>query len=160
MCAKLRTMAASNNRPHAPRSLYLLLLVRATYIRVLFFAHIPFVVNRAFSATPTERLQQHPLFFTTKRTDRTFFLWRFHILITAPLCWRVSLCNHASSIGESDSLCPMKGREGVTQARGCLRHEAGRNLRGDTVQFIAPDSCVQGLPLADWTCCFQSGSAP
>ena len=25
---------------------------------MLFFAHIPFVVNRAFSATPTERLQQ------------------------------------------------------------------------------------------------------
>jgi len=26
---------------------------------VLFFAHIPFVVNRAFSATPTARLQQY-----------------------------------------------------------------------------------------------------
>jgi len=32
-------------------------LVRATYM-VLFFAHIPFVVSRALSATPTERLQQ------------------------------------------------------------------------------------------------------
>ena len=29
------------------------------YIWVLFFAHIPFVVNRTFTATPTERLQQH-----------------------------------------------------------------------------------------------------
>jgi len=38
---------------------------------VLFFAHIPFVVNRAFSATTTESLQQHPLHFTTNRTDRT-----------------------------------------------------------------------------------------
>jgi len=28
----------------------LLLLVRATYIWVLFFAHIPFVVNRTFNA--------------------------------------------------------------------------------------------------------------
>jgi len=37
----------------------LLLLVRATYIWVLFFAHIPFVVNHTFNATPTERLQ-HP----------------------------------------------------------------------------------------------------
>jgi len=36
----------------------LLLLVRATYIWVLFFADIPFVVNRTFNATPTERLQQ------------------------------------------------------------------------------------------------------
>ena len=45
---------------------------------VLFFAHMPFVVNRVFSATPTETLQQHPLLFTTNRTDRTFFLSRFH----------------------------------------------------------------------------------
>jgi len=56
MCTKLHTVAASNNRDHAPQSL--LLLVRAIYIWVLFFAHIRFVVNRAFSATSTERLQQ------------------------------------------------------------------------------------------------------
>jgi len=37
----------------------LLFLVCATYIWVVFFAHIPFVVNRTFNATPTERLQQH-----------------------------------------------------------------------------------------------------
>jgi len=36
----------------------LLLLVRAKYITLLFFAHIPFVVNRTFNATSTERLQQ------------------------------------------------------------------------------------------------------
>ena len=36
----------------------LLLLVRATYIWVLFFTYIPFMVNRTFNATPTERLQQ------------------------------------------------------------------------------------------------------
>jgi len=41
---------------------------------VLFFTHIPFVVNRTFNATPAERLQQHLLF----STNRTFFLWRFH----------------------------------------------------------------------------------
>jgi len=56
MCAKLHTVAASNNRDHAPQSL--LLLVRATYTWVLFFAHIPFVVNRTFNTTSTERLQQ------------------------------------------------------------------------------------------------------
>jgi len=44
---------------------------------VLFFAHILFVMNRAFSATPAERLQQHPLLFATNRTDRTFFSLRF-----------------------------------------------------------------------------------
>jgi len=37
----------------------LLLLVRATYIWVLFFTHIPFVVNHTINATPPERLQ-HP----------------------------------------------------------------------------------------------------
>jgi len=56
MCAKLRTVAAINNKDHAPQSL-LLLLVRATYIMVLFFTHIPFVVNHTINATPPERLQ-------------------------------------------------------------------------------------------------------
>jgi len=43
----------------------LLLLVHAThrYIWVLFFVHIPFVVNHTFNAMPKERLQQHPLLF-------------------------------------------------------------------------------------------------
>jgi len=36
----------------------LLLLVRATYSMVLFFTHIPFVVNHTINATPPERLQQ------------------------------------------------------------------------------------------------------
>jgi len=36
-----------------------LLLVRDTYILVLFFAHIPFVVNHTFNKTPTERLQHY-----------------------------------------------------------------------------------------------------
>jgi len=35
------------------------LLVRGTLILVLFFAHMPFVVNRTFNATPPERLQQY-----------------------------------------------------------------------------------------------------
>jgi len=32
--------------------------VRATYAWVLFIAHVPFVGNRTFNATLTERLQQ------------------------------------------------------------------------------------------------------
>jgi len=72
-------MAASNNRDHA-RNLFfhtlvvtfnrshvnigrattsqslLLLLARATYMVVLFFTHIPFVVNHTINATPPERL--------------------------------------------------------------------------------------------------------
>jgi len=59
MCAKLRTVAARNNRDHA-RNL-LLLLARATYIMVLFFTHIPFVVNHTINATPSDRLQHNVL---------------------------------------------------------------------------------------------------
>jgi len=77
-CRKLHTVAASNNRDHAPQSL-LALLARATYIMVLFFTHIPFVVNHTINATPPERLQQHPLLFTTNHTDRTFFVWRLNL---------------------------------------------------------------------------------
>jgi len=56
VCAELHTVAASNNkRVHRLRSL--LLLVRTTYIWVLFFACIAFMVNNAFSAMPVERLQ-------------------------------------------------------------------------------------------------------
>jgi len=35
-------------------------------------------VNHTINATPLERLQQHPLLFTTNRTDRTFFVWRLN----------------------------------------------------------------------------------
>jgi len=78
MCAKLYTVAASNNRCHSPRtlvitfnrshvnigraytprSLYYCLFAPHIYT-VLFFTHIPFVVNHTFNATPTERLQQY-----------------------------------------------------------------------------------------------------
>jgi len=34
------------------------LLARATHMMVLFFTHIPFVVNHTINATPPERLQQ------------------------------------------------------------------------------------------------------
>jgi len=51
----------------------LLLLVHSTYIWVLFFAHIPFVVNRTFNATPTERLQQ--------QTIVTMFIWEWEQLV-------------------------------------------------------------------------------
>jgi len=51
---------------------------------VLFFAHIPSVANRAFSATPAIRLQQLPLLFTTNHTHpkaapgTTFTSWSQH----------------------------------------------------------------------------------
>jgi len=53
MCAKLHAVAATNSE-RSPDGITLLLLGRATYIWVLCFTHIPFVVSRAFSATPAE----------------------------------------------------------------------------------------------------------
>jgi len=44
----------------------------------LFFVHIPFGVNHTINATLPERLQQHPLLFTTNHTVRTFFVWRLN----------------------------------------------------------------------------------
>jgi len=58
ICAKLRTVAASNNRDHMPWSLYYCLFAPHN-LWLLFFTHIPFVVNHTFNATPPERLQ-HP----------------------------------------------------------------------------------------------------
>jgi len=69
ICAKLRTVAASNNRDHA-RNLSSCTLVtmfnwshvnigRATYIMVLGFTHMPFVVNHTINATSPERLQHY-----------------------------------------------------------------------------------------------------
>ena len=46
---------------------------------VLFFAHIPFVVNRAFNATPAEWLQQD---LTIRRSGFTFRVLRISIICT------------------------------------------------------------------------------
>jgi len=46
------------------------LLVRTTYIWVLFFALIPFVVNHTFSATPAERLQQYKQILAISSGDK------------------------------------------------------------------------------------------
>jgi len=114
MCTKFRIVAASNNRDHARnlslRTLVvtfnrshvnigrattsqslLLLLARATYIMVLFFTNIRFVVNQIINATPPERLQQHPSFLqrTTPIACSLCEGWTrhdLHILVTAPFC--------------------------------------------------------------------------
>jgi len=101
ICAKLRTVAASNNRDHArklsSRTLVikfnrshvnigraftsqslLLLLARATHMMVLFFTHIPFVVNHTFNAIPPERLQQYqPLLLLALAITQQLYLLNF-----------------------------------------------------------------------------------
>jgi len=61
-------------RPRA--TIILLLLVRATYIRMLLFAHIPFIVYRAFNATPNQKLQR--LDPRTKSEIGPWFLQRLY----------------------------------------------------------------------------------
>ena len=56
--ARKASHCGSKQQYRPPDEMTLLWLVRATYKWVLFFAHIPFVVNRTFNATSTERLQQ------------------------------------------------------------------------------------------------------
>jgi len=111
ICAKLRTVAASNNRDHArnlsSRTLvitfscshanigrtftsqsFLLLLARATYIMVLFFTHIPFVVNQTINATPPERLQHFNTVYLLRfehGSRQTCFLPRASSNLVAPL---------------------------------------------------------------------------
>jgi len=58
MYARLCTVAASNNRVHALRLLYYCLFTPCIYI-LLFFTHIPFVVNHIFNTTPPDKLQQY-----------------------------------------------------------------------------------------------------
>jgi len=77
ICAKLRTVAASNNRVHMPWSLFAYasrhvqsftsaelprhdhstIACSRHICMVLFFTHIPFVVNHTFNATPWVQLQ-------------------------------------------------------------------------------------------------------
>ena len=61
ICAKLHTVAARNNRVHMPWSLYYCLFAPRIYM-VLFFTHIPFVVNHTINARPSERLQHYQEF--------------------------------------------------------------------------------------------------
>ena len=65
---------------------------------VLFFTHISFMMNRTFNATPPERLQQHPLLFTTNCTDLTFFLQRLQLA-------RLSYPGHSTILLQSESPC-------------------------------------------------------
>jgi len=81
----------------------LLLLVRDTYMWVLFFAHIPFVVNYTFNATLTETSQQYPPYLQrTALIARSFCevctYHDLHILVTAPFwCDRKALVASAQS---------------------------------------------------------------
>ena len=135
MRANLLTAAASNNGDHARnlslRTLVvtftrshvnigrattlqalLLLLARATHMMVLFFTHIPFVVNHTINATPPERLQQHPLLFATNHTDRTFFVWRLNSV-------QPSHPRHSTILSRSEIPSGMRAKLRTVAAESC-----------------------------------------
>ena len=62
----------------------LLLLVCATYIWLLFFMHILFVVNRTMNATPTERLLHHFRHWHAYKQKVWQILQAWHNLSTFP----------------------------------------------------------------------------
>jgi len=119
---------------------------RHLYI-LLFFAHIPCVVNHTINTTPTERLQQHPLLFTTNRTNRTFFVWRLNP--TRPSqSWsqhhfvdvsRSVTHKHELWIWFTLSYAMMKTLLRLTTVWDTK--QTG-DLRGDTVQFIASSAAT------------------
>jgi len=128
-----------------PWSLYCCLFAPHICI-VLFFTHISFVVNHTINATPPERLQQHPLLFTTNRTDRTFFVWRLnsarpsHPGHSTIFCWRVShSVTHKRErwIWFTLSYAMLKALLRLAAVRDTK--QAGE-LRGYTVHFIASSS--------------------
>jgi len=57
-CVHKASQSGSKQQQRSCSQSLLLLLARATYIMVLFFTHIPFVVNHTINATPPERLQE------------------------------------------------------------------------------------------------------
>ena len=80
MCAKLRTVAASNNRVHMPWSFYYCLFAPRVCM-VLFFTHIPFVVNHTINATPPERLQHYYSTWPNTQIQNSI------ILLTISICF-------------------------------------------------------------------------
>ena len=91
ICAKLRTVAASNNRDHS-----IIACLRHAYI-FLFFPHIQFVVNHTINTTPPDRLQQSCQFigfgldFAMKLLDWIWIKKRKPIHLYLLICVSISL---------------------------------------------------------------------
>ena len=100
----------------------LLLLVRATYAyccssrtsRSWWITHSTQRHRRGCNNIPSFLQRTAPI---ARSICEGFTQHDLNILVTAPLCWSVSLCKHVSSIGESDSLCPTKWRRRYTGSR-------------------------------------------
>ena len=133
-------------RASTPRSLFYCLFAPHKCM-VLFFTHIPFVVNHSINATPPERLQQHPLLFTTYRSHvlcvkaelrTTFTSWSQNHFVDVSLSLSVTHM-HELWIWFTLSYAMMKALLRLAAVRDTK--QAGE-LRGDTVHFIASSSAL------------------
>ena len=119
---------------------------RHTHI-FLFFAHIPVVVNHTINATPPEGCNNIPSFLkrTTPIARSLCEGWTphdLHILVTAPFRWRVSPSvthKHELWIWFTLSYATMKVLPRLAAVRDTKQ---ARELRGDTVHFIASSSAL------------------
>jgi len=94
ICAKLRTVAASNNRDHPTRSLYYCLFGPHTYIFVLRAHPVRGESHNQRNATG-EVATTSPPFYNKPLRSHVLLCegWTrhdLHILVTAPFCWLVS----------------------------------------------------------------------
>ena len=110
-CTKLHTVPESNKRDHTLRSLYSIIACLCHIYVGVVLCHIPFVVNRTINTAPTERLQQHPLLFTTNRTNRTFFLWSLHLAQPSHLGHSTILLQSGSPSGKCAKLAVSNNRD-------------------------------------------------
>jgi len=104
MCAKLRTVAASNNRDHPTRSLCYCLFAPLIYIVVLRAHFVRGESHNQRNATG-EVATTSPPFYNEPHRSHVLFVkaapgTTFHILVTAPFC-----CDRKSPSGMCAKLC-------------------------------------------------------
>jgi len=126
-CAKLHTVSANSSRDHMPWSLYHWLFAPRIYgcyssrtSRSWWIAHSTPHQRRGCNNIPSFLQRTAPIACSFCEGCTWLDL---HTLVTAPLCWRVSLYKHINSVNLIHS--DLGEGEDVTQSRGCLRHEAG-----------------------------------
>jgi len=97
-CAKLHTVAASNNWDHP-------IIACSWHIHkwVIFFAHIPFMVNRTFNECQQRRCNNIPSFYNKQHRSHVLFAksapgMTLNIQVTAPFCcdWKAQVANAQS----------------------------------------------------------------
>jgi len=145
MCAKLRTVAACNNRDYPTRSLYYCLIAPHTYFCSSRTSHLWWITQ---STQHHWRGCNNIPFFLQRTTPIVRSLcegWTphdLHILVTAPFCWRVSHSvahKHELWIWFTLSYAMMKA---LLRLAAVWDTKQSGELRGDTVQFIASSSAL------------------